>query len=127
MAKIAIAYLRLGLSFDQIGFIMAPFWDAHAQPSLLFSLFRHHFHLTDDELNKFAIGSEYNFQVKKWRPREVIIRSTPCPSKQTFLGEEKDLQINRFGYLVVPIIGFIIKFDQSFDKILVSYLIICKA
>ena len=94
MAKIAFAYLRLGLSPDQIGFILPPSLDA--QPSVLFCLFRHHFHLADDELNKLFIGSEYDFQIKK--PREVIIRSTPCPSQEKFVLYDQLLPIYRFDF-----------------------------
>lgn len=93
MAKIAAAYVRLGLSFDQVGFIMSPF--LNSQRLLLFCLFRHIFHFTDKELNKLAIGKESNFQVHKWRPREVIIRSTPCPAEKKFLKDGNDLQISR--------------------------------
>ena len=110
MAKIAIAYLRLGLSFDQIGFIKSPFLDA--QKSVLFCLFRHHFNLTDDELKKLSIGREINFLFKKWQHKEVIIRSTPCPLEQKFLGEEKDKQINRFAIWLCHLSALLLNFTN---------------
>ena len=95
MAKIAFAYLRLGLSLDQIGFIVPPSLDA--QPSVLFCLFRHHFHLTDGELNKLSIGKEIDFLDNEWRPREVVIYGSPLAKKAV---EDERLNSSTFDLIM---------------------------
>ena len=95
MAKIGTAYLRLGLSFDQIGFILPLSLDA--QPSVLFCLFRHHFHLTDGELNKLSIGKEIDFLDNEWRPREVVIYGSPLAKKAV---EDERLNSSTFDLIM---------------------------
>ena len=90
MAKYASALVRLGVSFDQIGFIVSPHLDS--QPFVLRCLLKQKFNLSEEELEKMAIGSELKLQEKNLVPREIIIRGGTEAKKQQV---EKELALSR--------------------------------
>ena len=91
MGKYAVALMRLGFSFDQIGFIVQPHLDA--QPFVLRCLLKRELNVSDELLKKLAIGSEFDFQEKNWAPRDVIIRGSTETKKQQV---EKELAVRRY-------------------------------
>ena len=88
MAKYASALVQIGFTLDQIGFIVRRHLDA--QPFVLRCLLKQKLNLSDEMLEKLAIGNEFDFHEKTWAPRDIIIRSGTETIKQQV---EKELTV----------------------------------
>ena len=97
MAKYASALVQIGFLPDQIGFIVSRHLDA--QPFVLRCLLKQKLNLVDEMLEKFAIGSEFDFQQKNWAPCDVIIRSGVEATRNPL---EKELAVPRYILLCLP-------------------------
>ena len=92
MAKYVSELFQLGFTPDQIGFIVPRHLDA--QPFVLRCLLKQKLKLSNErELEKLAIGNEFEFQEKSWSPRDLIIRSGTQTIKHKV---EKELAVPRY-------------------------------